>query len=121
MHALVQNAFHVYDALGGEIGARAVPEGEDSDESDGDIEEQLSAREGNHGHDGADINQNLPGYIPPYGVPKTGEDFRFSPPRQPVENAVDEDVAAMETALDRDQEYLEECARIPLYAGAKLS
>ena len=50
IHALVQNAFHLYDALGGQIGAKAVPEAKDSDESNGNIDGHAPLLEGDNGH-----------------------------------------------------------------------
>ena len=121
MPELVQHAFHLYDGLDGQIGAAAVSEGGDDVPPDPPNEQDPTHGTDDVGDvncrmgDAADEENHGP------AIPADVGPGHRTPERQLGAESVDDDIAAMEAGYVAERELLEESARTPLFAGAKLT
>ena len=121
MATLVDHHFHTYDGLAGRIGVMGEAGSTESEPEEGEDFFPEPGHSPNRDGDG------LPQYPTPSGIADRAtepEGHGRDEPGQSTDSEdeyMDEDVPAMEEALNIERETMEESARTPLYAGAKLT
>lgn len=121
MATLVNHHFHTYDGIAGAIGAIPDPDSSDSEGDDGNLREAELGQ--TPIHDGPGMER-----LQPMGQAARAANIPHMPGMEGPEQSIDsddedrdDDVPAMEEALNIEREAMEENARTPLYVGAKLT